>query len=65
MQAEVQAVLAQIGEAIDRLGGAVSPKLNWSCPSDAVWVTTGNTHRCTNADEVDIPLFQLPIGILI
>lgn len=56
----VEAVLVQIGEAIDRLGGAASPKLNWSCPSDAVWVTTGNTHRCTNADEVRTPMPAFP-----
>ena len=52
MQEDREAVLAEINAAIDRLGGAVSPKMNWSCPKDAVWVSTGNTHRCTNADEV-------------
>ena len=52
LQEESDAVLAKINAAIGRLGGAVSPKTNWSCPKDAVWVSTGSTHRCTNADEV-------------
>lgn len=52
MQEDREAVLAEINAAINRLGGAVSPKMNWSCPKDAVWVSTGSTHRCTNADEV-------------
>ena len=52
MQAVKANVLAKMNESIEKLGGAVSPKLNWSCPKDAVWVATGNTHRCTNADEV-------------
>lgn len=59
VQEEAKLVLASIEKAIDTLGGAVSPKLNWSCPKDAVWVATGNTHRCTNADEVKYYSFSL------
>ena len=44
---------ALIDERIAELGGAVTPKLNWSCPKDAMWITTGHTHRCTNAEEVN------------
>ena len=51
-QEDKEVVLAKINAAIERLGGAVSPKMNWSCPKDAIWVSTGSTHRCTNADEV-------------
>ena len=62
-------MLAAIDKAIDFLGGAISPKLNWSCPKDAVWVATGSTHRCTNADEarllahcmVEYPLLSAPV----
>lgn len=45
-------VLAPIQAAIEDLGGAVTPKLNWSCPKDAIWVTLENSHKCRNAEEV-------------
>ncbi len=38
--------------AISELGGRVVPKLNWSCPSDALWVSATNSLACRNADEV-------------
>ena len=34
------------------MGGAVLPKLTWSAPKDAVWMTSGNTMRCSTSDEV-------------
>ncbi|KAK2170698.1 hypothetical protein LSH36_1g18071 [Paralvinella palmiformis] len=37
----------QIDLAIESLGGAVFPKLNWSAPKDAVWIAMGNTLKCT------------------
>eukprot|EP00429_Kryptoperidinium_foliaceum_P052391 CAMPEP_0176075504 /NCGR_PEP_ID=MMETSP0120_2-20121206/37738_1 /TAXON_ID=160619 /ORGANISM="Kryptoperidinium foliaceum, Strain CCMP 1326" /LENGTH=355 /DNA_ID=CAMNT_0017409209 /DNA_START=60 /DNA_END=1124 /DNA_ORIENTATION=+ len=40
----------QVQKAIDRLGGAVLPKLNWSAPKDARWLQ--NTLKCTSPDEV-------------
>lgn len=40
-----------ISAAILELGGAVVPKLNWSCPVDATWASASGT-RCSNADEV-------------
>eukprot|EP00899_Mesostigma_viride_P014970 jgi/Mesvir1/23474/Mv22323-RA.1 len=43
---------ASINEAIKELGGAVVPKLNWSCPKDAQWVTSSGTVKCTSAGEV-------------
>lgn len=42
----------QIGEAIDSLGGSVSPKLNWSAPKDARWILPGNCTKCTCPDDV-------------
>jgi hypothetical protein len=43
---------AAVDAAIARLGGAVAPKLNWSSPSDALWVAGANSLRCTSADQV-------------
>ncbi|KAK9837006.1 hypothetical protein WJX81_006472 [Elliptochloris bilobata] len=42
----------QIESAIAELGRRVLPKLNWSAPMDAVWLTTCKSIACTNADEV-------------
>ncbi|ACO66476.1 predicted protein, partial [Micromonas commoda] len=39
-------------EAIESLGGAVTPKLTWSSPKDAVWMATTNDTRCQNPAEV-------------
>lgn len=44
--------VSAIEVAIVDLGGAVLPKLTWSCPKDAVWMATGNTLRCTTSDQV-------------
>ncbi len=41
----------QIGTAIHQLGGAVVPKLNWSCPKDAVWMN-GGTLKCETVGDV-------------
>lgn len=40
----------QIDTAIATLGGAVVPKLNWSCPKDAAWVNGGDLKCCTAGD---------------
>lgn len=34
------------------------PKLNWSAPLDAAWLTTCGSIACTNADEVTAGLAQ-------
>eukprot|EP00198_Chlamydomonas_reinhardtii_P011436 XP_001700773.1 predicted protein [Chlamydomonas reinhardtii] len=41
-----------IEAAIESLGGRVVPKLNWSAPTDALWISATNTLACRNADEV-------------
>jgi hypothetical protein len=41
----------QIEAAIHQLGGAVVPKLNWSCPKDAVWMN-GGTLKCETVGDV-------------
>lgn len=41
----------QIKQAIEELG-AVTPKLNWSSPRDAVWILPNNTTKCTEVNEI-------------
>jgi hypothetical protein len=45
-----------IGCALEELGGAVLPKLNWSAPKDATWINAGETMRCTRVSEIIILL---------
>lgn len=42
---------AQLATAIEELGGHVVPKLNWSAPVDATWISPDGL-RCSNPDEV-------------
>ena len=44
--------MAEVEAAIGELGGCVAPKLNWSSPHDAVWVSADKSLACRNADEV-------------
>ena len=37
---------------IEDLGGDVLPKLNWSTPKDAVWMSPTNSLRCSSVDDV-------------
>lgn len=41
-----------IETAVKELGGAVFPKLSWSSPQDARWITLDGTLRCENARDV-------------
>lgn len=43
---------AEIESAIQQLGGQVAPKLNWSSPTDALWISSYNSLKCCNADQV-------------
>lgn len=43
---------AEIESAIEQLGGQVAPKLNWSSPTDALWISSYNSLKCCNADQV-------------
>ena len=46
-----------IAAAIASLGGAVAPKLNWSSPKDATWISRHpNTVKCTSPNDVYILL---------
>ncbi|KAK0753253.1 D123-domain-containing protein [Schizothecium vesticola] len=47
------ALHAQITSTIASLGGAVAPKLNWSSPKDATWISRHpNTMKCTSANDI-------------
>ncbi|SPO02980.1 related to cell cycle progression protein [Cephalotrichum gorgonifer] len=41
-----------ITTTIANLGGSVVPKLNWSTPKDATWISPFNTLKCTTANDV-------------
>jgi len=51
LPASFASVRQAIDDAIEKLGGAVFPKLNWSAPSDAAWVL-GGSPKCTSSDDV-------------
>jgi D123 len=42
---------ARINSTIRALGGCATPKLNWSAPTDATWISPSGL-ACHNADEV-------------
>jgi hypothetical protein len=42
----------QIEQVIDELGGKVAPKLNWSAPKDATWMSATNTMECSTPNEI-------------
>ncbi|GKV32068.1 hypothetical protein SLEP1_g40699 [Rubroshorea leprosula] len=46
----------EIKESIERLGGAVFPKLNWSAPKDSAWIAPSGTLRCTSFSEIALLL---------
>jgi hypothetical protein len=47
----------QIKEKITELGGAVVPKLNWSTPKDATWISKHqNTLKCTSPNDIYVLL---------
>jgi hypothetical protein len=41
-----------IRQAIDTLGGKVVPKLNWSAPKDATWISATNDMECRTPNDV-------------
>jgi hypothetical protein len=51
LPASFATVRRAIDEAINKLGGAVLPKLNWSAPTDAAWVLGGSL-KCVSSDDV-------------
>ncbi|EOD24484.1 hypothetical protein EMIHUDRAFT_115862 [Emiliania huxleyi CCMP1516] len=51
LPASFEAVRRAIDDGIERLGGAVFVKLNWSAPRDAAWVLGGSL-KCTSSEDV-------------
>lgn len=45
-------LLTQIEEIIQELGNSVSPKLNWSSPRDAKWMSPTNNLMCNTPNEI-------------
>ncbi|KAF2154864.1 D123-domain-containing protein [Myriangium duriaei CBS 260.36] len=43
---------AAIRATLQDLGGAAVPKLNWSCPKDATWISATNSLECRTANDV-------------
>ena len=41
-----------IKSTISELGGSVMPKLNWSAPKDATWISATNSMACTTPNDV-------------
>lgn len=46
----------KINETIAELDGVVAPKLNWSAPRDAIWMSPTNNMKCINSSDVYILL---------
>lgn len=42
----------KIREVIEKYGGDVFPKLDWSAPRDAAWILPGQTLKCTTPADV-------------
>ena len=56
-----ESLLTAIAKAIKELGGSAHPKLTWSAPTDAIWLTQFST-KCLNADEVMLLFDKLSDG---
>ena len=44
----------EIVRGIEELGGVVVPKLNWSCPTDVLWMSVDGTLKC-RGPRTDFP----------
>ena len=42
----------QIKNVVAELGGSVMPKLNWSAPKDATWISATNSMECKSANDI-------------
>ncbi|XP_065661702.1 cell division cycle protein 123 homolog [Hydra vulgaris] len=42
----------KVDKVIDYFGGSVFPKLNWSSPKDAVWITMDGTMKCSSFNDI-------------
>ncbi|EGC29907.1 hypothetical protein DICPUDRAFT_158438 [Dictyostelium purpureum] len=51
-QTDFPELLDKIKTAIEKMGGTVIPKLNWSAPKDAIWMNTYNSLKCTTPTDI-------------
>lgn len=49
---EFNEIETKIKEAVSDLGGSVFPKLNWSAPRDAAWISHNGTLKCKSVNEI-------------
>ncbi|KAH1623989.1 hypothetical protein KXX31_000654 [Aspergillus fumigatus] len=49
---EWQEIHSQIKSTISEFGGKVTPKLNWSAPKDAVWMSATNDLQCRTPNDI-------------
>uniref|UniRef100_A0A1J3GNU6 Cell division cycle protein 123-like protein n=1 Tax=Noccaea caerulescens TaxID=107243 RepID=A0A1J3GNU6_NOCCA len=53
----------EIKESIEALGGSIFPKLNWSAPKDAAWISPSRNLSCTCFSEIAL-LFRSSDSLL-
>ncbi|VVB07864.1 unnamed protein product [Arabis nemorensis] len=53
----------EIKESIETLGGSIFPKLNWSAPKDAAWISPSQNLSCTCFSEIAL-LFRSSDSLL-
>lgn len=53
----------EIKQSIETLGGSVFPKLNWSAPKDAAWISPSRSLSCTCFSEIAL-LFRSSDSLL-
>ncbi|KAM7262545.1 hypothetical protein ACFE04_000228 [Oxalis oulophora] len=46
----------KVKKSIEILGGAIFPKLNWSAPKDASWISPCGSLRCTSLSDIALLL---------
>ncbi|KAM9966364.1 hypothetical protein ACTFIR_006575 [Dictyostelium discoideum] len=51
-ETEFKELSNQIIKSIEKLGGNIFPKLNWSSPKDASWMNVYNSLKCTNTTDI-------------
>ncbi|KAI9504281.1 D123-domain-containing protein, partial [Coemansia spiralis] len=49
---DIENTSTEIRKAIERLGGRVFPRMNWTSPRDAVHMTTSDSLKCTNPSQI-------------
>ena len=52
VEPEFKEFSVKVQRCVSELGGAVLPKLNWSAPRDATWMSFDGTLRCSTLNEI-------------